>query len=162
MPTILAFLQNQWFRDPDGVRRIYERHPEARNDLIKRFLFMGCLTGRRLQAAFGVDFCSKIVWEEASPEVGGHSSSAFKADHHHIRTAIVRHMPPEDDLHYVVLAFGKIAGDAVETVMDNLGCEKGPTIRTYYGPHPAARQNPMPALKSMAERLKKEFPCQNV
>jgi hypothetical protein len=146
MPAILAFLQNQWFKDPDGVRKIYERHPEARNDLIGRFLFMGCLTGRRLQAVFGVDLCRQIVWEEVSPLIGGVSSSAFPPDEKHIAAAVDKFQPK------IILCFGKVAADGLKSFDHS---------KIIYGPHPAARQNPLPALRAMADQLSRELSCPN-
>ncbi len=139
---ILAILQNQWFKDPATVQAMYERHPERRNDLIARFLFMGCLTGKRLSQAFG-PLVNRIVWEEASPVVGGHSGSVFDADPVHLAAAIARHQPR------LILCFGKVAGDAVSV----MGID--PAITVLYGPHPAARQNPMPALKSLASQVER-------
>jgi hypothetical protein len=140
---ILAILQNQWFKDPDAVRAMYARRPEMRQELLRRFLFMGCLTGRRLRAAFGEETCRRIVWEEASPEIGGESRAAFRADPAHILAAVEAHRPE------VVLAFGKIASDAVT------GLGLGPGVLVLCGPHPAARRNPMPVLREMAARLSK-------
>lgn len=141
---ILAILQNQWFKNPSKVEEIYARNPTLRNALIARFLFAGCLTGRRLQSAFGEQLCSAIVWEEASPKIGGFSASRFAPDPDHIRAAIEKHKPD------VVLCLGKIAGDAVRLIC----CEtevKHPAV--FFAPHPAARQDPMPALREIAKSL---------
>lgn len=140
---VLAILQNQWFKNPAKVREIYERNPELRNQLIKRFLFMGCLTGRRLQEAFG-DLCDQIIWEEASPEIGGFSASKFTPDPEHIKAAIEKHQPD------VVLCFGKIASDAVRSVCCDTSV-RHPAV--MFGPHPAARQDPMPELRALAASL---------
>jgi hypothetical protein len=147
MKTVLAFLQNQWFKDPKGVKAIYERNPDKRNVFIARFLFMGCLTGKRLQKAFGAEVCNSIIWEEASPEVGGTSDSAFKADLVHIEAAILKHNPQ------VILCFGKIANDAVKTVVKKIHLEKGFLTPVLYGPHPAARHNTLPELCAIAAEL---------
>jgi hypothetical protein len=139
---ILAILQNQWFKDPEAVQAIYDRHPDRRNDLNSRYLFMGCLTGRRLQQALG-DLCDSIIWEEASPKVGGFSASKFPADPKHIASAIEKHKPD------LVLCFGKIAADGVKAL--NL------SLPVLCGPHSAARQNPMPALKEIARKIDSDF-----
>jgi hypothetical protein len=139
---ILAILQNQWFKDPAAVQQIYHRHPERRNDLIARFLFMGCLTGKRLQQAFG-PLIDRIVWEEASPRVGGHSGSVFDADPVHLAAAIAKHQPQ------LILCFGRVAGDGIRAMQID------PAITVLYGPHPAACQNPMPALKSLASQVER-------
>lgn len=38
---IVAFLQNQWFKDPEGVKAMFAQHPERRERYISAFLFMG-------------------------------------------------------------------------------------------------------------------------
>lgn len=121
----LAFLQNMWVRDPDRVRALIEKYGERYRDRLIHFaLFNGCLTGRRLKAAFGARLCSEIIWEEASPEIACEASGCPPADPAHIRAALERHSPD------VVLCFGKIATDAVRPLW------KGALI---IAPHPAAR-----------------------
>lgn len=140
--TVVAFLQNMWFKDPEGAKRVFTDHPDRREYLISAFLFMGCLTGRRLRAAFGEDTCERIVWEECSREIGGRSSSAFPADMNHIRAVIRKHSPD------IVLAFGRIAVDAVNQLRPLPKC-----ILT--GPHPAARSpKTTEQLEWMAEQLR--------
>lgn len=123
---VLAILQNQWFRDPDHVREILERTPQARRRLIHYALFAGCRTGRILKAGLGEEWCRKIVWEEASPEIGGEASSVFPADPAHILKVIEEVKPT------VILALGKIASDALTSL-----APKNTTLIT--GPHPTAR-----------------------
>lgn len=125
--TVLAILQNMWFRDPGRVRLLLERNPAARDRVIRYALFAGCLTGRRLKQVFGQDWCDEIHWEEASPQIGAHASSVFPADPFHIRAAIDRLAPS------VVLAFGKVAEGGCRSALANL--RPGLII----GPHPAAR-----------------------
>lgn len=145
---VLAFLQNQWFKNPEKVRRIYERHPEMRNDLIRRYLFMGCLTGRRLETAFGEKVCEQIIWEESSAEIGGYAASRFPADPKHIANAIIKHSPE------IVFAFGRIASDGVLAAMPQIEGHPTPIrFRLLTGPHPASRQDPMPRLREMAQVL---------
>jgi hypothetical protein len=142
---ILAFLQNQWFRQPERVRAMYDERPDLRNEYIRHFLFMGCLTGKRLSAAFGEDICHEhIIWEEVSPEIGGAASSKFPADFEHIGTAIYKYKPR------IIVALGKSASDALEGM---LGMER-PPIRLICGPHPAARNNPMPRLREIGDELR--------
>lgn len=136
---ILAFLQNQWFHNPEAIKAQFARRPEMRNALIGTYLFMGCLTGRRLAAALGDDLCDQIIWEECSPEIGGKSSAAFPADLKHIRHAITEHMPD------LILAFGKLAGDALRTLK--------PSQPVIYGPHPAARFGAIEGLNTLAKEL---------
>jgi hypothetical protein len=100
-------LQNQWFREPEQVQAIYDRYPDQRNNLIAKFLFMECLTGQRLRQAFG-ELCDGIIWEEASPTVGGFAGSKFPADLEHLAGAIEKHRPD------LILCFGKIAADGLK------------------------------------------------
>lgn len=152
--TVLAFLQNQWFKDPERVKRIYAQHPQMRNDLIRRYLFMGCLTGKRLEAAFGEDACQNIIWEESSPEVGGHAASKFPANPKHIADAIINYRPE------IVFAFGKIAVDGVLSAMPVIASHPMPVRFEFItGPHPAARTDPMPRLREMAQTLRVKFHC---
>lgn len=160
---ILAFLQNQWFKDPDGVRAMYQEHPERRNRYIQAFLFMGCLTGRRIKAAFGEALCNQIIWEEASPEVGGQAYSSFPADPKHIAKVIVENKPN------LVLSFGKIASDGLANVFEqelawkvNTSVQEinfksdllGLDLKIITGPHPANRDSKTPTnLSEMANKV---------
>jgi hypothetical protein len=138
---VLAILQNQWFEDPRAVQRMYDERPHMRNRLIARFLFMGCLTGRRLRKAFG-DLCNGIIWEEASPKVGAFSGSRYPADTEHIIRAIQKHGPD------LILCFGQIASEGVKPL--------ALSIPVLYGPHPASRmQGTTPALNAMAQEVGK-------
>lgn len=139
---IVAFLQNQWFRDPERMKAMRQRPPwseRPRHEWNATWLFFGCLTGRRLQAAFGEELCDRILWEEVSPEIGGKSSSAFPADKQYITTILDEHRPA------VVLAFGKIAGDALSSMLQ-------PDWTLIRGPHPAAR-HPTVVAELRAMRL---------
>lgn len=123
---IVAFLQNIWVNNPDRAREcIARRGEEYRRRLIAYALFSGCLTGKRLKAAFGEDLCKQILWEEASREIAGNARKVCKPDHAHIAAVLERERPD------IVLAFGQMAGAAVA------GLWHGPLI---YAPHPAARQ----------------------
>lgn len=137
--TILAIMQNQWFRDPERVKKIYERNPERRTHFIRQFLFFNCLSGRRLQKAFGADLCRRIVWEEASPQIGGTSRSVYPADLDHLRRAIQAHEPD------LIICFGKIAGDALREIK--------PPVEVLFAPHPAARNNPLADLAKLMGRI---------
>lgn len=152
-PKIVAFLQNQWFKDPERIKSIIAKRialelrgdgdnmtaHEVREEYIAYFLFLGCLTGRRLKAVFG-DETRRIVWEEVSREIGGHASSCFPADDAHIREVLDRHKPD------IVLAFGKIACDALSRLR--------PAAATLIrGPHPAARSGAMAGLEAMRVAL---------
>jgi hypothetical protein len=123
--TVLAVLQNQWFHNPDNVRAILARRPEARPRIIRYSLFAGCRTGQVLRQVFG-DRCSSIIWEEASPQIGSRASSCFPADLVHLQAALDRVKPD------VVLAFGRIASDALVQLIPAGG-------NLIIGPHPTAR-----------------------
>jgi hypothetical protein len=120
---IVAFLQNQWFHEPEKVRSIYARNPGRREALNKRFLFAKSFTGRRLRAAFG-ELCDEIVWEETSPEIGDKSSAEFPPDAEHIQRVLDKHQPD------LVLLFGRNALKGVSPLW---------TGATVCFPHPAAR-----------------------
>lgn len=128
---VVAIMQNQWFKNPASAERtlancVAQRGPAGREWFIARMLFMGCRTGQILQACLGEEWCERIVWEEASPKIGGHAASKFPADRAHIEEVIRRHSPR------VLLAFGKVAADPVVRLC-GLGC-------TYILlPHPCAR-----------------------
>jgi len=169
---ILTFLQNQWFHDPARAREIFRRYPDQRNSLIARYLFAGCLTGKRLRTAFGDDLCDQIVWEEVSPEIGAEASSKFPPDPQHITCAIMKFKPS------VVVALGKIAVDGVWQTMRMMHqqtrweycssdvCRSvtglAPTMHScrsvqftlITGPHPADRRDPMPRLREIAAELR--------
>lgn len=137
--AILAVLQNQWFHDPVKVRAILERTPAARRRIITYSLFAGCRTGQVLRQVFG-DRCNAITWEEASPAIGGQSSSCFPADLVHLQ-ALLNEVKPD-----IVLAFGRIASDALVQLV--------PASKLIIGPHPTARgANVLPQLHAMRARL---------
>jgi hypothetical protein len=150
---ILAILQNQWFKDPEGVKKMYEEHPERRNRYIEAFLFMGCLSGKRLEKAFGQELCGKIIWEEASPQIAGFASAVFPADPDHICKALIDHKPQ------MVLTFGKIATDGFQAAL-KLHPEP---IKFYHlsGPHPAAKTDVIQRLNEMADRVRLLIKGQN-
>lgn len=136
---ILAVMQNQWFHDPEAVKRIVARWPQRRRDLIGRFLFAGCKSGRVLKSVFG-ERINDIVWEEASPEIGGESASCFPADLAHLRATLADVKPD------IVLGFGKIACDALAGLVDGHDL--------VVGPHPTARgADTLPRLRIMADCL---------
>lgn len=143
---ILAFLQNQWFRDPAQAQAIYDRHPDQHEQLNARYLFAGCLTGRRLQAAFGRGLCDQIIWENASPKIAGESAGVFPADPQHMAAAIARHQPD------LILLFGRIARDGY---VASLPFRSSLFFDPICGPHPAARGGTvMNELRSMAGQIR--------
>lgn len=129
-PVVLGIMQNQWFKDPERVRRMLSAptaDPKLRRRLIAYSLFAGCKSGRVLRKTLGTEWCERILWDEASLEIGGHAASVFPADLLHIRALIDREKPS------LVVAFGKIAVDAVFAL-------DGAMPPLLAAPHPAARQ----------------------
>lgn len=150
---ILAFLQNQWF--PASKHKIikyaYSKHgdtPEDRADLNARYLFFGCLTGKRLRAAFG-DLCDDIIWENASPEIGSESCAKFPPDPQHIAKVIL-HFRPQ-----VVLTFGSVASQGVLASLKMICPNSEPVRFKVIGcPHPAARHaTALNELRTVAEEI---------
>jgi hypothetical protein len=134
-PVILAFLQNAWFKNPAEVKKIFERHPEQRNSLIKKFLFYRSLTGRRLKTAFGEELCEQIIWEESSLEIADNPKAIFPADPAHMRSAIEKHRPA------IMIAFGQIAKDGLRPIWkdESVWSFLNGGRFTIEAPHPAAR-----------------------
>lgn len=137
---VLAIMQNQWMRDPERMRRLIERYPNARRRAIALALFAGCRSGRVLRRVFGLEWCSAIIWDEASREIGGHAASVFPADLEHLR-AMLAEVAPD-----VVLAFGRIACEALTTIQ--------PAALLIGGPHPVAPgADTLPRLRAMRNTL---------
>lgn len=95
-------MQNMWAREPERVKAMFARHPGQRNELIKRLLFAGGLSGQRLRETFG-ELCDMIIWEEANVKIFGTSNGMMAADIGHIKNAIGIHKPD------LIICFGKIA-----------------------------------------------------
>jgi hypothetical protein len=143
---ILAFLQNMWVHDPEGVKAMLNRQRECgeftqeqmrekvRHRLIHYALFAGCLTGRRLKKAFGEELCRQIVWEEGSREIEGKASTFVPPDLEHM---LARCREEKPDL---VLLFGKANAALCKDVL--LAITPSQVI---CAPHPAARQATVPA-----------------
>lgn len=131
-PRVLAFLQNQWFRNPDRVKAILE-HGERlypgryRRRFIASMLFAsGNRTGNILRRTFGNEWLEGIEWEEASTAIGGNAASVFPADLAHMAGVIDKVRP------LVVIGFGKIACDALHKWA-------GVPWLLIEAPHPCAR-----------------------
>ena len=136
-PKVVAFLQNQWFKHPEYWKGLHAKHPDKREEMIARTLFMGCLTGRRLRTVFGEAWSETIVWEEISRMIGGKSNSVFPPSRTHIQGVLDKHEPD------VVLVFGRVAERG-------LAWYDGVKI---IGPHPAARSGAVAGLERMREEL---------
>lgn len=148
---ILAILQNQWVRDPETVRKAIaaSSNPKAYRRRFNAYaLFAGCMTGRRLRKEFG-ELCDTIVWEEASPEIGGHSASSFPADLDHIR-AVIADVKPN-----IIIGFGKIACDALLCI-DLKREELGAPCVVVQSQHPTARgSSKLPKLSQAAASVRR-------
>jgi len=140
----VAFLQNMWVKNPERVRADIQRHGEGfRLRFMKYALFAGCVTGRRLKAAFG-DLCDEIVWEETTREIAGDPKTIFPAQPDHIRAVLEKYKPD------VVLTFGAIARLVVLPLWSG---------RLIAAPHPAARQpDTIAKLQAAAAELRKVKP----
>lgn len=123
----LAFLQCQWFKDPERVRDMYRRNPGAdfRRRFIARTLFAGCLTGARIEAVFA-DHCQRITFEETSKDIGDKASACFPPDLDHMRDVI------DDVRPAIIIAFGAVARRALEAIRPS-------GVSIILAPHPAAR-----------------------
>jgi hypothetical protein len=151
---IVAFLQNQWLNNAEQHERVLthykatdiEHYWKLRRRMIPFALFRGCLTGRRIKAAFGESLCDEIVWEEASPKIASKSSGAFPADVGHMQSVIVRETPD------VVLCFGLIAQSGFRQLLNR------PMM--IPAPHPAARHAAVKReLQNASATLRKLLPC---
>lgn len=148
--TIVAIMQNMWFKDPARMLRMLETTFKGdREKFIKTFLFWSCRTGKNLRAAFGEALCDSIIWEEASTEIGGQASSSFPPDPQHIARVLDKHKPD------VVIPFGKTAhaGLLASVQVGILGKQ---SFTVIVAPHPAARQpDVMARLREIGARLRK-------
>lgn len=137
---VLAVLQNMWVNDPEKVRALIARTPAVRRRLICYSLFAGCRTGRVLKQVFGDDCPRRFVWEESTTEIAGNPRQTFPPDMVHLARTI-NELAPD-----VVLAFGKIASDALRKLV--------PSEKLITGPHPTARQaDTLIRLRAMAVAL---------
>ncbi len=158
MKTIVAFLQNSWYRKPETARRIlarYEKNGDDRSDFVRDFLFLncenggGCTTGKNLLKAFGDELCDLIIWEEISPEIGGKSSAKFPPDSAHIRRVLEKWKPG------LVVCFGQVAGEGLWDALRSLPADDYAIGNTLYAPHPAARHATVMAnLKDTAAQVR--------
>lgn len=131
--TIVAFLQNMWVRDAAQIRSMINRDTTGRlrERLVRYSLFAGCLTGRRLKAAFG-ELCDEIVWEEASPVIDDNAKRYHPPVEAHIRAVLAKHQPG------IVLCLTKRGEPALKAIVEAASTALRP-IRFIPSIHPAAR-----------------------
>ncbi len=144
---IVAFLQNQWWRDPEGVKKRIANHatPEEFRRRLIVWGLQGCKTGRvlekRLASVIGPISFKKIHWENSSREIGGKSASSFPANIEHMEKVINKQLPD------VILVFGKIAQQGLNLLT------VAPHIAILEAVHPASRGSLL-TLDLMAMALK--------
>lgn len=90
----------------------------------------------------GLRLCQQIIWEEASPKIGGRASSNFEPDPKHVQR-IIDEVRPD-----VIVAFGANALAAVYGTMSK--------AKVYSVPHPAYRRYDIVRLRLAALRRKLE------
>lgn len=151
---ILAILQNQWFKNPKLIEKIYERHGgglDGRAQLNATYLFFRCLTGKRLTDTLGEDLCDRIIWENASTSMGGESAARFGADPAHIVAIICHHKPT------IIITFGAVAESGLNEALRRWDEFAGREPRFGFEHltccHPAARQGAIPRLRQLAAFL---------
>lgn len=158
MSTVLAILQNCWFKpgtNPEIIRRYQE------DQKFRRLVLARCMTGRRLSRAFGEHY-QNIWWENASTYVGNQSSSRGEFDPNHIKLVIEKVEP------VAILTFGMVAYNGVTFVEDewnrNLDRiyqgdapedEIFPTI--HHSHHPNARGITQAQLNNFAEEVIRKY-----
>lgn len=163
-PVILAFLQNMWVKNPESCRKIVERHahePDFWNSWVRRLLFAGGLTGKRIIKVFGKELAWEIIYDECTKEIAGDSKYCPKPDLKHIEEAIKKINPD------IIITFGRVATKAVFDVTHSESCygyqdirfdpyEQYEHIKFLVAPHPAARQpEKINELNEVAEEIKK-------
>ncbi len=153
---VVAFLQNMWVRDPERVKRMIERNPEARAWLIRKLLFYRCRTGRRLRMGLGEEWCKRIVWEESTPVILDNPKDCPAPDVEHIKWVLEKYDPS------VVICFTAPAAGIVRVLCGSK--------RSFFScNHPACRQkgivSQLRELRTkldelgVVERFKSQIPC---
>ena len=156
----LMLMQNQWFRrvGPDTDERQIRRKaildkslkwsPDPKNLErewhVKQYLFMGCLTGKRLRRAFPEAslFDDNVVFEEVSTRYGWEASFNPGVDTEHVRNVLRKHRPS------TIVVFGQVArrvyferAGLFKAALIQAGCHvvNGTGVRWILAPHPAGR-----------------------
>lgn len=146
-PVIVAFLQNMWVKDVARHQKLLAQFGEIyRRKMMNYALFAGCMTGKRLKAAFGDELCKRIIWEEASRVVTSTPSESPPADPVHIAAVLEQYKPT------LVICFGKTASNAVPPLF------KG---TSFIAPHPTARRiDTVTKLEQTAKWLQAAIACE--
>lgn len=160
---VLCLLQNQWFKDPERAKKLLKTHQkheggywEGRYRFIRDMLFMGCLTGKRIEAAFGKELCDYggMIFEEASPEIHGDPRHSPEPDKDHVMHALQYYQPG------VLVVLGKTAEQAALPMF----YDPPPSAYPYFyktkiiiAPHPAARGLKVFSELSLAADKVKEY-----
>ena len=146
MRSVLAFLQNPWFK-PGTNPEIIERYREDA-DFRRKILAMSA-TGRALRDAFGPLY-QKIIWDNASYESGESREHMAKPDFLYMarRVALVR---PD-----VILLFGgqaQLGWDRVCSMPDfsGLACRRV----VLRAPHPMARGSYKEHLSAISTEVRR-------
>jgi hypothetical protein len=146
---ILAFLQNQWFENPERAEALYARWGPEKRHKLNAMLLAASPTGRRLERSFG-DLYGEILWDEASLVRSARPNVRVKADPEHMARVLVAERPK------VVLLFGAVAQDGWGPTLSIAG----PLLGGYEmimlrGPHPVARgKDTRPELDAMAASVR--------
>lgn len=144
---IVAFLQNQWWKNPKRIKEELERAPDPEK-YRRRLLTWGlsqCKTGKVLEKllvpVIGAEAFENIYWENSSREFGGRSTCKFPPDPKHMQEVINTQDPA------VILCFGGIAKKGLDqcTVLEDTD--------VLYAVHPASRSS-LDTIKQMARDLK--------
>jgi len=125
-----------WVKNPLKVKKILAKNPEKWNEICKDLLFMGCITGKRIKAAFG-DLTDNMIFDETTKEIADNPKVVLKADLSHISDTIKRINPD------IIITFGKHAENALMSMYKSgvIYYHSTPVPKHIFNaPHPAARQ----------------------
>lgn len=131
---VLAFLQNMWVL-PHQVRFVSRWDPTSiqRERMITYALFAGCITGRRLRAAFGEFLCDSIRWQEASPVIANSPRDYYPPDRDHILAVLHKHQPG------LVLGLTQRGWPIIKDICSTWNTSRDKALILLACPHPAAR-----------------------
>lgn len=110
MITIVAFLQNPWFR-PGTSQQVIQMYRD--DQVFHRRILMGSISGAKLYAALGAELYAHIHWDNASWAPGNTRSSATPTDMSHVRRVISEIRPR------LIVCFGKQARTAVRAAFEH-------------------------------------------